>query len=154
MLDHNWKRSSLNYRYRSRSRQWYGNIRWRAELSGSKRLLITITHYHPDHSLGVGSFPDDAIFIASRAQSLEMENGKRLKIQISRQSAINNQLINNMPYPTPDLLYDDNYALDLGDLTVQLTSIGPLHTQGDSIIFIEEESVLFAGDVIMGSIIP
>jgi glyoxylase-like metal-dependent hydrolase (beta-lactamase superfamily II) len=59
-----------------------------------------------------------------------------------------------MPYPTPDILYDDSYAVDLGDLTVQLTSVGPLHTRGDSIIFIEEESVLFTGDVMMDGIIP
>ena len=89
--------------------------------------------------------PEDAIFIASRVQSLEIGNGKRLKDPFSRQSAINNQLINNMPYPTPDILYDDSYAVDLGDLTVQLTSVGPLHTRGDSIIFIEEESVFFCG---------
>jgi len=125
-----------------------------SELSGNKKIFVTISHYHPEHSLGVGGFPEDAIFIASRVQSLEMENGKRLKDQFSRQSAINNQLINNMPYPTPDILYDDGYAVDLGDLTVQLISVGPLHTRGDSIIFIEEESVLFSGDVMMGGIIP
>ncbi|MDC1268541.1 hypothetical protein N8Z76_02280 [Gammaproteobacteria bacterium] len=59
-----------------------------------------------------------------------------------------------MSYPTPDILYDDGYAVDLGDLTVQLTSVSPLHTRGDSIIFIEEESVLFSGDVMMVGIIP
>ena len=37
---------------------------------------------------------------------------------------------------------------------MQLTSVSPLHTRGDSIIFIEEESVLFSGDVMMGGIIP
>ena len=54
----------------------------------------------------------------------------------------------------PDILYDDDYAVDLGNLTMQLTSVGPLHTRGDSIIFIEEQSVLFAGVVMMGGIIP
>ena len=125
-----------------------------SELSGNRKNFITISHYHPEHLLGVGGFPEDAILIASRVQSLEMENGKRLKDQFSRQSAINSQLIKNMPYPTPDILYDDDYAVDWADLNVQLTSVGPLHTRGDSMIFFEEESVLFAGDVMMGGIIP
>jgi cyclase len=83
-----------------------------------------------------------------------MKNGDRIKNQFSRQSDINRDLINNAPYPIPDILYEDNYELDLGGLTVQLMSVGPLHTEGDSIIFIEEELVLFSGDVIMGGIIP
>ena len=83
-----------------------------------------------------------------------MKNGGRIKNQFSRQSNINRDLINNAPYPIPDILYADNYELDLGGLTVQLMSVGPLHTEGDSIIFIEEELILFSGDVIMGGIIP
>ena len=125
-----------------------------SKLSEIKKIFVTISHYHPEHSLGVGGFPEDAIFIASRAQNLGMENGEQIKDQFSRQSVINNQLINNTPYPKPHILYDDNYTVDLGDLTVQLISVGPLHTKGDSIIFIKEESVLFAGDVMMGGIIP
>lgn len=116
-------------------------------------MHTTITHYHPEHSLGVEGLGNDAIFTASEKQHQEMQAGDRIKNQFSRQSTANRELINNAPYPIPDILYDDNYKLDLGDLTVQLTSIGPLHTEGDSIIFIEEEHVLFTGDVIMGGII-
>ena len=125
-----------------------------SELSEIKKIFVTISHYHPEHSLGVRGFPEDAKFIASRAQSLEMNNGQHIKDQFARQSVINNQLINNTPYPKPNIVYDDHYTVDLGGLTVQLISVGPLHTEGDSIIFIKEESVLFAGDVIMGGIIP
>jgi glyoxylase-like metal-dependent hydrolase (beta-lactamase superfamily II) len=124
------------------------------ELSEDKKIYITITHYHPEHSLGVEGFGENVIFIASEKQNQEMKNGDRIKNQFSRQSDINRDLINNAAYPIPDILYEDNYELDLGGLTVQLMSVGPLHTKGDSIIFIEEELVLFSGDVIMGGIIP
>ena len=124
------------------------------ELSEDKKIYITITHYHPEHSLGVEGFGENVVFIASEKQNQEMKNGDRIKNQFSRQSNINRDLINNAPYPIPDILYEDNYELDLGGLTVQLMSVGPLHTEGDSIIFIEEELVLFSGDVIMGGIIP
>ena len=124
------------------------------ELSEDKKIYITITHYHPEHSLGVEGFGENVVFIASEKQNQEMKNGDRIKNQFSRQSDINRDLINNAPYPIPDILYEDNYELDLGGLTVQLMSVGPLHTEGDSIIFIEEELILFSGDVIMGGIIP
>ena len=124
------------------------------ELSEDKKIYITITHYHPEHSLGVEGFGENVVFIASEKQNQEMKNGDRIKNQFSRQSDINRDLINNAPCPIPDILYEDNYELDLGGLTVQLMSVGPLHTEGDSIIFIEEELVLFSGDVIMGGIIP
>jgi glyoxylase-like metal-dependent hydrolase (beta-lactamase superfamily II) len=124
------------------------------ELSEDKKIYTTITHYHPEHSLGVDGFGEDAVFIASEKQNQEMKNGDRIKNQFSRQSNINRDLINNAPYPIPDILYEDNYELDLGGLTVHLMSVGPLHTEGDSIIFIEEELVLFSGDVIMAGIMP
>lgn len=124
------------------------------ELRQDKTIYTTITHYHPEHSLGVEGIGNDAIFIASEKQNQEMQAGDRIKNQFSRQSAANRELINNAPYPIPDILYDDNYKLDLGGLTAQLTSVGPLHTEGDSIIFIEEEHVLFTGDVVMGGIMP
>jgi len=124
------------------------------ELSEDQKIYITITHYHPEHSLGVEGFGENVVFIASEKQNQEMKNGDRIKNQFSRQSDITRDLINNAPYPIPDILYEDNYELDLGGLTVQLMSVGPLHTEGDSIIFIEEELVLFSGDVIMGGIIP
>ena len=124
------------------------------DLSEDKKIYITITHYHQEHSLGVEGFGENVVFIASEKQNQEMKNGDRIKNQFSRQSDINRDLINNAPYPIPDILYEDNYELDLGGLTVQLMSVGPLHTEGDSIIFIEEELVLFSGDVIMGGIIP
>jgi glyoxylase-like metal-dependent hydrolase (beta-lactamase superfamily II) len=124
------------------------------ELRQDKKMYTTITHYHPEHSLGVEGLGNDVVFIASDKQHQEMKAGDRIKNQFSRQSAANRELINNAPYPIPDILYDHNYKLDLGDLTVQLTSVGPLHTEGDSIIFINEEHVLFSGDIIMGGVIP
>ena len=33
-----------------------------SELSGNKKIYVTMSHYHPEHSLGVGGFPKDAIF--------------------------------------------------------------------------------------------
>ena len=54
-------------------------------------------------------------------------------------------------YPTPDILFDREYRLDLGGVHARLFWRGPaaMHTRGDTMIFIEEDRVLFTGDVVM-----
>ena len=55
------------------------------------------------------------------------------------------------PYPTPDILFDRDYRLDLGGVHARLLWRGPsaMHTRGDTMIFVEEDRVLFTGDVVM-----
>jgi glyoxylase-like metal-dependent hydrolase (beta-lactamase superfamily II) len=51
-----------------------------------------------------------------------------------------------------DILFDREQRIDLGGVTVRLFTRGPtpLHTRGDTMIFVEEDRVLFTGDVVMG----
>jgi cyclase len=46
-------------------------------------------------------------------------------------------------------LFDREYMLDLGGVRVRMLSLGPTHTRGDTIIWVEGDRVLFAGDVVM-----
>ena len=39
--------------------------------------------------------------------------------------------------------------LDLGGVRVRLLTVGPTHTRGDTGFFVEEDRVLFSGDVVM-----
>ena len=38
---------------------------------------------------------------------------------------------------------------DLGGVRVRLLALGPMHTRGDTMVFVEEDGVLLAGDVVM-----
>jgi glyoxylase-like metal-dependent hydrolase (beta-lactamase superfamily II) len=60
-------------------------------------------------------------------------------------------LLNGVVYPSPDILFDREYRLDLGGVHARLLCRGPaaMHTRGDTMIFIEEDRVLFTGDVVM-----
>ena len=42
--------------------------------------------------------------------------------------------------------------LDLGGVTVRLVAVGPTHTRGDTVAFVEPDRVLFAGDVVLNHI--
>jgi glyoxylase-like metal-dependent hydrolase (beta-lactamase superfamily II) len=44
--------------------------------------------------------------------------------------------------------------LDLGGVTARLFLVGPGHTRGDTAIYIEEDKVLFTGDVVVNRFFP
>jgi glyoxylase-like metal-dependent hydrolase (beta-lactamase superfamily II) len=48
-----------------------------------------------------------------------------------------------------DITFDKEHLLDLGGVRVRLAMVGPTHTKGDTVAFVEGDNVLFAGDVVM-----
>jgi len=123
-------------------------------VSENETLYVVTTHYHPEHSLGVDGLSNDAVFIASEAQLQEMLNGEQIKNNFASRSSTNRELIGDSSYPVPDETFQTSMELNLGDISVELNSVGPLHTKGDLIIHVKDESVLFSGDIVMGEIIP
>lgn len=52
-----------------------------------------------------------------------------------------------VPQP-PDTTFDGQLSLTVGDVRVELIEMPPAHTTGDAVVFIPEDGVLFAGDVL------
>jgi cyclase len=46
-------------------------------------------------------------------------------------------------------VFDDELTLDLGGVHVRLSGVGPAHTLGDTVMYVEEDKVLLTGDVVM-----
>jgi glyoxylase-like metal-dependent hydrolase (beta-lactamase superfamily II) len=49
------------------------------------------------------------------------------------------------------ITFDRTYLLDLGAVRVRFVVVGPTHTRGDTAFFVEDDNVLFAGDVVMNN---
>jgi glyoxylase-like metal-dependent hydrolase (beta-lactamase superfamily II) len=69
-------------------------------------------------------------------------------------SAQNMDLLQNVKFRSPDVLFDREAKIDIGGITARLFWLGPAHTKGDELIFIEEESVLIPGDIVQKGIFP
>ncbi|GAB3888094.1 hypothetical protein GCM10029964_055150 [Kibdelosporangium lantanae] len=54
----------------------------------------------------------------------------------------------------PTLSFHDRMTLYLGDTRVELVNVGPAHTLSDTVVWLPEERVLFAGDVVMTGVTP
>ena len=123
-------------------------------LSANDTLYVVSTHYHPEHSLGVAGLGAEALLVIPRIQQEEMANGAGIKNAFARRSDVTADLLRDVEYPKADILFEDELTLDLGGLTARVFHLGTLHTRGDALIFIEEDRVLFAGDVIMQGLFP
>ena len=126
-------------------------VREMKKVSRNADVFVVTTHYHPEHSLGAGAFAG-AKLVMTRMQQQDMtELGKSIQDTFASRSAINKELLSGVPYPTPDILFDREHRLDLGGEHVRLMWRGPeaMHTRGDTMVFVEEDRVLFTGDVVM-----
>ena len=59
------------------------------------------------------------------------------------------ELLKDAQFRKADIFFDREYTLDLGGVRVRLLSLGPTHTRGDTIVWVEGDRILFAGDVVM-----
>lgn len=118
-------------------------------------LYLTTTHYHSEHTTGEQAFPASTIIIRNTVQQEEMTKGVGAHMDAFRKmSAQNLDLLQNVKFRPPDVLFDREAKLDLGGVTARLFWVGPAHTKGDELIFVEEDSVLIPGDIVQKDVFP
>jgi glyoxylase-like metal-dependent hydrolase (beta-lactamase superfamily II) len=119
-------------------------------LTTTSDLYVVATHFHPEHALGESAFPASAKIIRARTQQQDIDEfGLDLAKTFASRSPATAELLKDARFRSADILFDREYRLDLGGVTVRLLALGPTHTRGDTIIWVEGDRVLFAGDVVM-----
>jgi glyoxylase-like metal-dependent hydrolase (beta-lactamase superfamily II) len=110
-----------------------------------KQIYIVTTHFHPEHDLGAHAFPADAKMIRSEDQKKDIaEGGLQLANVFAQRSALNAELLKDATFRPADISFDKEYSLDLGGVTARIMAVGPNHTRGDTVVFVD--GVLFSGD--------
>jgi glyoxylase-like metal-dependent hydrolase (beta-lactamase superfamily II) len=120
------------------------------KLSDNTEFVLTATHFHPEHDLGATAFPDDAKMVRWRAQQAEADEVGEQTIERFKQfSPVVAELLAGARFRAVDTLFDDELRIDLGGVHVRVIGVGPNHTLGDTVMFVEEDRVLYTGDVVM-----
>jgi glyoxylase-like metal-dependent hydrolase (beta-lactamase superfamily II) len=120
------------------------------KVSRSSVLYIASTHFHPEHTTGYAAFPASAKYVNSTTQETEFEqNGMQMVRTFANRSPVTADLLKDAARRPADITFDREYTLDLGDVHVRFVLVGPTHTRGDTGLFVVEDGVLFAGDVVM-----
>jgi glyoxylase-like metal-dependent hydrolase (beta-lactamase superfamily II) len=118
-------------------------------------LYLTTTHFHPEHAMGEQAFPPRTIIIRPAVQQEEMNQHATEMMDLFRGfSAQSKELLQDVKLRSPDVVFDKEIKLDLGGITARLMWLGPAHTRGDEVIFVEPDSVLIPGDIVQDKIVP
>jgi glyoxylase-like metal-dependent hydrolase (beta-lactamase superfamily II) len=118
-------------------------------------LYLTTTHFHPEHAMGEQAFPPRTVLIRPAVQQDEMNKHATELMDLFRGfSEQSKELLMDVKLRPPDIVFDKEIKLDLGGVTARLFWWGPAHTQGDEMIFVEQDSVLIPGDIVQDKIVP
>lgn len=125
------------------------------KLSKAPILYLTTTHFHPEHAMGEQAFPPKTIIIRPAVQQEELnQHGEEFIKMFSSFSAANRELLADVKMRPPDIIFDKDLNLDLGGVQARLMWLGPAHTKGDEIIFVEPDSTMLTGDIVQDKIVP
>jgi metallo-beta-lactamase class B len=121
-----------------------------AKVSRNSEIYLVTTHFHAEHVAGISAFPAGTKYVISRVQQQDLDElGADLTKRFAGGSPVMADLLKDAPVRRADVLFDRDYKIDLGGVNVRLLALGPTHTRGDTMVFVEQDKVLFAGDVVM-----
>ncbi len=124
-----------------------------ARVSKNRTMYLIATHFHPEHAGGASAFPKATTFVVSDAEQKDLDElGPGMVANFSRISPVHAELLKDLVQRRGDVHFATDYRLDLGGVTVRLVAVGPTHTRGDTLAFVEPDRVLFAGDVVLNHI--
>jgi glyoxylase-like metal-dependent hydrolase (beta-lactamase superfamily II) len=120
-----------------------------AKLAPGKPIYLVTTHVHPEHDLGAHAFPEGSQLIRSQDQITDIRNGAGTALipVFTQRSELNQELLKDVQHRTADVIFDREYAVDLGGVQAEIYSMGLNHTLGDTAVLVD--GVLFSGDVAM-----
>ena len=108
------------------------------KVSKNSELYLATTHFHPEHDLGASAFPASTKMIRSRDQQKDIDEfGLELAKTFSARSPAMADLLKGAEFRKADLFFDREHELDLGGVRVRIMAVGPTHTRGDTVFFVE-----------------
>jgi glyoxylase-like metal-dependent hydrolase (beta-lactamase superfamily II) len=125
-----------------------------AKISRNAEIYVVNTHFHPEHTTGDVAFPTAKVIRAKAQQQDVDEMGMKWVETFASRSAAMKEILKGASFRKADEVFDSEKTVDLGGVRVRLIRLGPGHTRGDTVFFVENESVLFSGDLAMHNIFP
>ena len=124
------------------------------QLAGDRQLLVTLTHFHPEHGFGAQAFTD-ATLLYNRVQHHEFRQKAAGYLEQFRTFSDDaTRELEGVEFVDPQIIYDAGCDLDLGGRLVHMRTRGPAHSRGDQTIFLPAERILFAGDLVEDRFLP
>ena len=125
------------------------------EVTDKPIKMVIASHYHADHIYGLQVFKKlGATIIAPLGAKDYLASPAaegRLK---ERRESLFPWVNEHTRVVKPDEYIDKDKTLKFGDVTLQITSLGSTHSQGDLMVYVKPDRVLLAGDLMFEGRIP
>ncbi len=115
---------------------------------GPGRMIVN-THHHGDHSFGNHVFGPSTAIMAHELARAEMATTGLALTQLWPGVEWGDVRVT-----LPNVTFRDRLTVYLGDKRVELIHVGPAHTFNDVVVWLAEDEVLFAGDVVLAGSTP
>lgn len=110
---------------------------------------LVLTHYHAVRVLGASAYRAQEIIMSQKTNEMVQERGAQdWKSEFERFPRLfqGHESIKGLTHPT--MIFEDKLTIDLGNKLVEIMHVGEGHTRGDSVVWVPQDKVLFAGDLV------
>jgi glyoxylase-like metal-dependent hydrolase (beta-lactamase superfamily II) len=118
-------------------------------IAGQRPLVLTLTHFHPEHGFGAQVFKGAAKIHYNRSQRDELKaKGEGYIGMFKTFGPHMAAALEGTELVDPDEVYEGtSSSIDLGGRTIELRTWGLAHTAGDQVVWLPQERILFTGDL-------
>ena len=126
-----------------------------AKVTSKPIHTVVLTHYHADHIYGLQVFKDVGARIVAHGAAREYLNSDtaRLRLETSRQELWPWVDEKTRLVPADEWL-SAGKTLTIGGVRFDIQPVGPSHTAEDLVVYLPQQKVLFAGDLVFRNRIP
>ena len=117
--------------------------------------LVIVSHYHADHIYGLQVFKDMGVEIWANTRGQEyLDSEAAANLMVERRDALFPWVDEKSRLVAADRWLSGDTSFEMGGLHFALQHVGPAHAPDDMVMFVKEDSVLYAGDLIFIGRIP
>jgi glyoxylase-like metal-dependent hydrolase (beta-lactamase superfamily II) len=126
-----------------------------AKVTNKSIHTVVVTHYHADHIYGLQVFKDLGARIVAHGAAREYltSDTARLRLESSRQELWPWVDEKTRLVPADEWLTGPK-VLTVGGVRFDIQPVGPSHTAEDLVVYLPQQKVLFAGDLVFRNRIP
>ena len=120
------------------------------EVTDKPIKYVLLSHYHAVRVFGASAYQAQEIIASRETYNLIVERGEQDKAsEIGRFPRLFRAVESVPPGLTwPTITFDGAMTVDLGGLEVHITHLGRGHTKADTVAWLPDQKVLFAGDLV------
>jgi glyoxylase-like metal-dependent hydrolase (beta-lactamase superfamily II) len=134
------------------AREWLGELR---RLTDKPVRYLFLTHYHAVRVLGASAFEADWVIAHEGTRRWILERGEAdFESEVRRFPRLFRDVKSIPGLTYPNVGFADMLRLDLGRREVELVHLGRGHTPGDACVWLPDERILFAGDLVEARAAP